>query len=93
MGDYECIGMIDANSNSIFALNVVECDGKVCLVSGSWDKTIKVWDLESQSAMKTFDNDSGIYASNNSAMAIFMNGDEACMAIGDFAGKIKLWME
>ena len=82
MVDYKCIGTIYAHSSYIYTLDKVECDGKVCLVSRSEDKTIKVW------VMKTLDNDSGIHA-----MAIFVNGDRACMATGDYANNIKLWME
>ena len=67
---------------------MVECDGKVCMMSGSCDKTMKVWDLESQSVMATLDNHLGIYA-----IAIFVNGNRACMATGDHANNVKLWMK
>ena len=86
--DYECIGSINTYSGHIYSMAVIECDGKVCLVSASYDKTIKIWDLESQAVMKTLHNDSGIRA-----MEVFMNGNEACLATSDGAGNVKLWTE
>ena len=69
-------------------LDVLECDGKICLVSGSYDHTIKIWDLENKSALKTLKNDSDI-----NAIVVFMNGDRACLASGDDGKNVKLWME
>jgi WD40 repeat protein len=30
-------------------------DSEVCILSSSWDKTLKTWDLSSTGVMKTFD--------------------------------------
>ena len=86
--DYECIGSINAHVNDIYSLAMIECDDKVCIVSTSWDKTIKIWDLESQLVMTTLHNNSSI-----TAMAVFMNGNEACLATGDTGKNVKLWMK
>ena len=73
---------------TIWSLCAVQCDGKVCLTSGSEDKKIKIWDLRNDSAIKTIDNGYELFSSR-----VFMNGDKACIATGDYDGKIKLWME
>ena len=86
--NYDCIATINAHSDIIWSLHAVECGGKVCLVSGSKDKTIKIWDLDNQSVLTTLNNDSYI-----NAVAVFMNGDRACVASGDVVGNVKLWME
>ena len=87
VGDYECIGTIDAQSNYIVSLDVLEYDGKVCLVSASNDRSIKIWDIESHSVITTLQTDSYIYA-----MTVFMNGDQAYLASGG-DGLVELWME
>ena len=88
LNDFVCIKTIKAHSGVIETLSTVQCDGKVYLASGSSDKTLKIWDLQNDSAIKTIDNEYGTTSSR-----VFMNGDKACIAIGDNDGKIKLWME
>ena len=53
---------IQAHSNVIWTLSTLQCDGKVSvqyLESGSDDKTLKIWDLQNDSAIKTKDNGYG----------------------------------
>ena len=45
---------IKAHTESISSLDVVECGSKVCLVSGSFDNTIKIWDLGNPSWLTLF---------------------------------------
>lgn len=57
--------------------SVLVCDGKMCLVSGSWDETIKIWDVESHSVITILETDSII-----GVITVFMNGYQVCVAAG-----------
>ena len=40
LDDYKCIQTIRTHSRTIFSLRVIQCNGKVCLVSSSRDCTM-----------------------------------------------------
>lgn len=92
LDDYKCIDKINLHSNTSFVirlnLNVLQCNDKEYLISAGCDRTIKIWDLGNVSIVKVLDNDSLVRRTR-----VVMNGGEACLAIGDDAGKVKLWME
>lgn len=88
VGNFHCVGTIDAHSKFIRCLQIVDCYGKMCLVSCSDDKTIKVLDIQNSTVLKTLNNNTDI-----NTISVFMNGDHACLASGDDANNIKLWME
>ena len=53
------------------------------LVSGSWDKTLKTWDLRTGSLIRTFKGTSIIYS-----LAVLASG---LVATGQGDGKILIW--
>ena len=86
--NYVCLGTLEAHKRVTWTLDILQCNGKVCLVSTGGDKTIKIWDLQNNSIMTTLNKDAFI-----KTIRVFMNGDRACLASGDHMGNIKLWME
>ena len=50
-----------AHSRVISTLGAVQCNGKVCLTSGSLGKTFKIWDLQNDCVIKTLDNGKTLY--------------------------------
>lgn len=85
---YDLIRIIQAHSGTIYTLDVLKSDGKLCLMSGGSNKMINIWDVTNNSTAIAFNTDSEI-----SSTRVFMNGDRACFAMGYHSGQIKMWME
>ena len=49
---YQNIVALESNFGWIVCLDVIEYDGKLCLVIGSWNKAIEVWDLQKKTQLR-----------------------------------------
>jgi len=56
------IGTFALHHKDIRALEWIRCDGDLCLVSGSDDCMVKVWDLKTRSILSTMETNSCVYA-------------------------------
>lgn len=56
------IGTFSLHHKDIRALEWIRCDGDLCLVSGSDDCSVKVWNLTSRSVISTLQTHSCVYA-------------------------------
>jgi len=79
------INTFDGHKHFVSSVSI-SSDGRRA-ISGSWDKTIRYWDLESGVCLKVFEGDSGIInivkLLKNGKMAISINTDEKKMYIWD----------
>ncbi len=62
---------------------VVTSDGKA--ISGSWDKTLKVWDVESGEELRTLEGHTGVV----NAVALTSDGKKAIS--GSYDKTLKVW--
>ncbi len=76
----EIINKLEGHTSMVFSLKLI--DNQI-LVSGSWDKTIKLWDLKSNNLKQTLNENSTI-----KSVEIIDNNILAC-ALDD--GKISIW--
>lgn len=80
LNDYVCIKTIQGHSSGIFTMDVLQCDGNLCLVSllQDEDDSVNIWDLQNEVIVKS------IYYNDVISARVLKNCDQACMAIGDW---------
>jgi len=74
----ETICTLIGHSDYVYAMQVMENGEKMYLISGSWDKTVKIWDLDNYSCVKSFKCGVG----KIQALQIFAKDDENYLAVG-----------
>jgi len=78
---------LTGHSNCIHVLVNYEINGKTFLVSGSVDKTIKLWDIVSKECVHTFIGHSGSVFS----LDVFEKDGKKLLVSGSYDKTIKLW--
>ena len=73
--------ILTGHAESVFCIFLLENGHE--LVSGSFDKTLKIWDMESGTCTKTLENTSYIYCLNQLTSELIVSGSED--------GSIKVW--
>ena len=77
-----------AHDDGLNTLKGINGDGKVYLLSGSDDRTIKIWSLDEYALQTTLSCDSCVCS-----FATLEIDGKACLASGHSPNEIKLWME
>jgi len=72
----------------ISSLEWITSNDKLCIVIGSNEGNMKVWEMESKRFISSIDSDSDIYA-----IRVIERDGHACLLTGDENEKIKLWEE
>lgn len=52
--------MLREHQREVYSVDWSHLDGKNMVVSGSWDSTSKVWDIESGKCLNTFEGHNGV---------------------------------
>jgi len=78
---------LEGHSAGVLLLDVFDCQGSPCLVSGSDDKTIKIWNINEQRLLGTLEG----HPNGVRSLAAFDCKGSSCLASGSAKGKIKLW--
>lgn len=76
--------VIDAHDN--FLTKICIADNNKFAVTSSFDKTLKIWDLKSQSSTNTLSNEI-----NKWITALKVTKDNKYIIAGDFKGEVKVW--
>ncbi|MBX9258591.1 hypothetical protein H1Q63_32525 [Desmonostoc muscorum CCALA 125] len=69
--------------NTLLILSCISSDGQL-LASGSWDKTIKLWNVATGREISTLSH-------FDSVRSVAFSRDGGWLAGGDLSGNIKIW--
>ena len=86
MESYKCIATFQGHDRPIYAMEVIQCYEKTSLLSSA--RHLRIWDLDTNTELATFDTDSYIFA-----LKAFVNGHRSCLVSGDGKDNTKVWME
>ncbi|KAJ3136158.1 hypothetical protein HK100_002033 [Physocladia obscura] len=78
-----CINTLESHKDRVFAV-AVSTDGQF-VVSGSWDKTVKIWDVHTGAVQKT------LLGHSDEVYAIAISADSQFIASGSSDRTVKLW--
>ena len=78
---------LEGHTGMVLAVAAAEVEGRACALSGSWDNTLKLWDLSSGTLLRTLEG----YTTIVTAVAAAEVEGRTCALSGSEGGTLKLW--
>ncbi|KAK1968392.1 NWD1 protein, partial [Colletotrichum sublineola] len=78
-----CLQTLEGHAD--YVSSVVFCSDGMQLASGSWDKTVKIWDITTGHCLQTLTGHTG------TVYAVTLSGDDRQLASASGDGTVKIW--